>query len=333
MDSHALQQALLRTIRENLPTHLSAADEIARILEISTDSAYRRLRGEKSLSLDELLRLCAHFHISLDQLTDNQTGAFVFRGNLIDPATFRFDAYVQGMIRDLTYFNGFAQREIYYLCKDIPIFHHYLFREIAAFKRFFWLKTYLQFPEYRDRRFRFEDYPDSLFRQEMQVLELYNRMTSYELWNVESMNILIRQIEFYRNSQVFESDRDALTLYQLAGQLIDHLEAQAALGFKFAYGDPERTPLGAFHMYFNEVFLGDNNILVILDGVKMSLLTHTTVNYMATRDLAFNENMYRHISNLMKRSTLISSVSERERSRFFRILKEKIQHRREALGG
>jgi hypothetical protein len=84
-------------------------------------------------------------------------------------------------------------------------------------------------------------------------------------------------------------------------------------------------------MYFNEVLLGDNSILAILDGVKVCYMTHTTINFMLTRDIAFNENLYNHIQNQMKRSTLISAVSEKERTRFFRIIRERIARRKEAL--
>src|SRR6185436_4351098 len=134
-----------------------------------------------------------------------------------------------------------------------------------------------------------------------------------------------------RDSQVFESDRDVFKLYEALEKTWDHLERQAALGYKFRYDDPEQKPLGEFKMYFNEVLLGDNSLLVVTDGVKMGFLVHTTFNYLMTRDVTFTENMYNHMQNQMKRSTLISEVSEKERSRFFRIIRERIQKRKDAL--
>ena len=60
-------------------------------------------------------------------------------------------------------------------------------------------------------------------------------------------------------------------------------------------------------------------------------MTHTTFNFMLTRDMAFTENMYNHMQTQMKRSTLISEVSEKERSKFFRIIRERISRRKDAL--
>ena len=103
------------------------------------------------------------------------------------------------------------------------------------------------------------------------------------------------------------------------------------MGYKFDYNDPTQKRIGDLKMYFNEVLLGDNNMLLEMDGSRMTYVSHTTINFMFTRDEAFNLNMYNHIQNQMKRSTLISEVSERERARFFRLIREKIEHRKESL--
>jgi hypothetical protein len=331
MNTEELQQQLFQLIKTKLPAEASVADEVAKLLNISSDSAYRRMRGEKLITFEELYAIALHYKISLDQLMNIQTGAFQFQGDIVNAKTFGFDQYLTGVLHFMAYFNSFKKKEFYYSCKDMPIFHHFHLREIAAFKWFFWLKTYLQFPEFAKKKFKVSDYPDDLFELDQKVLGLYNQLPSTEIWNIESMSIFFRQIEFYRDAQVFESDDDAFMLYEALEKTWDHLEKQAALGYKFSYNDPEKKPIGEFKMYFNEVFLGDNSILVVADNSKMSFMTHTTLNYIMTRDVAFTENMYNHMQTQMKRSTLISEVSEKERSRFFRIIRERIAKRKEAL--
>src|SRR4030095_8223882 len=125
MDTIAIQQELFKTIRSKMAAHLVVADEIAHVLDISTVSAYRRMRSETIISLDELGKLCLHYHISLDELMNIQTGAFLFQGNIIDSNTFRYDKYIQSMLQSFTYMASFKEKEFYYLCKDIPVFQHY----------------------------------------------------------------------------------------------------------------------------------------------------------------------------------------------------------------
>ena len=331
MTTGELQQQLFKAIKTKMGESATAVEEIAKLLAISNDSAYRRMRGDKTLTIDELQLLCSHYQVSLDQFMNIAARGILFQGQFLDKSNFRFEDYLTSMLQNMAYMNSFKEKQFFYLCKDLPIFHQYHIREIAAFKWFFYLKTYFHFPGFEKRKFRFSDHPDELFAIERKILDLYNQLPSVEIWNLENMNIFFRQIEFYRDGRVFESDQDIYKLYEAIERLWDHLEQQASLGYKFNYGDADQKPLGEFKMYFNEVLLGDNNSMVVLDGVKMAFVSHTTINFMMTKDQGFTENMYNHIQNQMKRSTLISEVSEKERARFFRIIRQKITARKEAL--
>jgi hypothetical protein len=88
MSTADLQQQLFTAIKGKLPSHLSLADEVAAVLDISTDSAYRRIRGEKPLLLDEVARLCTKYALSLDSLLHLQSDGFLFRGNFFQVGSF-----------------------------------------------------------------------------------------------------------------------------------------------------------------------------------------------------------------------------------------------------
>jgi hypothetical protein len=332
MDTIAIQQELFKIIRSKIPEHLALADEIANVLDTSTDSAYRRMRGETIISLDELGKLCLHYHISLDELMNIQTGAFLFQGQLIESSSFRFDEYLKGMQRDFTYMNSFKRKkEFYYLCKDLPVFQYYNFREIAAFKYYFWMKTIHHFSDFKQRKFSFDAYPDELFETGKKILDLYCRLNVVEIINMESINSTIRQIEFYRDGHMFEKDEDIWKIYTALEKMMDHLEAQADAGFMYHYDDIEKKPQGTYQFYYNEVILGDNTMLVVVDEMKMVFLIHSGVNYMLTRDAAYCNYTFGTIQNLMQKSTLISSTGKNERARLFKFLRNKITRQKESL--
>ena len=331
MTSGELQQQIFNAIKSKAGENLLLADEIAKLLDISTDSAYRRIRGEKTISLDELHTLCSHYAISLDKLMGVQSGGFMFEGNFLDSKTFRFDAYLKSVMNNLAYISSFKEKEYFYLCKDSPFFHHFYFREFAAFKYYFWMGTLFFFPEFRNKKISLEEYSDELFRIGQKILDIYDHIDSVEIWNIESLNGTLRQIDYYQDGGMFESDDDIIRVYEAIEKIMDHLEKQAELGYKFKYGDPERKPLGRYRMYFNEVVLGDNQMLGIMDGSKIAYVPHSGVNYLITRDVTYCDHFHHYLQNLMKRSTLISEVSEKERARFFRIIRDKINHRKESL--
>ncbi|HEU5163970.1 MAG TPA: hypothetical protein VFU29_00430, partial [Chitinophagaceae bacterium] len=227
MDINEIQQQLFQIIKNKTPPEFSVADEVGKLLNISSDSAYRRMRNEKQITFEELQTLAVNFKISLDQLMNIPIGGTSFQCNYINPKTYRFDQYLTGVLHHMAYFNSFKKKELYYSCKDMPIFNHFHFREVAAFKWFFWMKTYFQFPEFAKRKFKFTDYPDEYFLMDQKVLSLYLDLPGTEIWTPECMNIILRQIEFCRSSQVFESDEDILRLYMAVENTWDHLERQA----------------------------------------------------------------------------------------------------------
>ena len=330
MSAQTLQ--IFKYLKNKLPPDISMVDDIAKVLDISTDSAYRRIRGEKPLSFEEVYKLCLHYRISLDSLLNLQSDAFLFTGKFAQADSFRFDEYLVNIVQQVKYMNGFKERKMYYLCKDIPIIHHFHFREIAAFKYYFWMKNILHLPDFAHKKFSMSMYPDEFYELGKQALQYYNQVDSVELWNIESVNSTLRQIEYYHDSNIFASEKEIFLIYDALDRLINHLEQQATIGYKFNANDTEKTRLSGYEMYFNEIVIMENSILVQLDGSKAAFLVHNVLNFMLTRDVRFCDNMYGYIQNLVRKSTLISTVSERERARFFKYLRQKIAGRKQSLG-
>jgi hypothetical protein len=326
-----LQAEVFSSIKKKVDPDLSLADEIAHVLGVSSDSAYRRIRGEKQLSCGEMYQLANHYHLSLDSIFKLKTDTIQFTGNYINPAQFRFEEYLHNMVMQTKYMLTFKEHCIYYLCKDIPIFYQFFSRELAAFKYYFWHKTLLHSPEFVNRQVKLEEFPDEVWQLGRKTLDLYKQLNVYEIWNIESLNGFLRQIEFYHDTGIIESPTDLLSIYESLEQLFIHVQEQAQLGYTFDNTDPGKKRISSFHMYFNEVVIGDNSLLVILDGNKMAFVNHTLANYMITTDVDFCENLYQYHQNLMKKCTQISSVSDRERSKFFNFLRKRIAGRKEKL--
>jgi hypothetical protein len=56
-------------------------------------------------------------------------------------------------------------------------------------------------------------------------------------------------------------------------------------------------------------------------------LNHTVLNVVMTKDPVFAEYTYQHCHNIMRKSTLISNVGEKERTKFFNSMREKVESR------
>lgn len=325
METKQLQQELFRHLKERLPAHLSLVDELCQLLGLSADSAYRRIRGEKPLTFIELKQICEHYHLSIDQLLQLENNSVVFQAPGITNGAVPFVQHMKGMLEQFQYFNSFKQRDIHYLCKDAPFWYFYLFPAMAAFKTFFWSKTINNEPALSDQTFSLKEFPfDDCFAIGQQILAEHSRMDTVELWNLESIHSSINQVAYYRDAGIFRNSEDLVAVVDDFIRMLDHLQAQAAKGTKFMPGGSEVTHKGTIQFYVNELILGNNTILLTLDGQKISMITYSVFNYLITRDERFAVKGFDTFNTLLGRSTLVSRSGEKDRNRFFNTLRDKV---------
>lgn len=325
METNELQSKLFSHLKENFPPNLSMVDDLCELLSLSPDSVYRRIRGEKPITMDELKRICEHYHFSVDQLLQLENESVLFQAPGMKGGFEDHLSYLKGMLAQFHFFNSFKAREMFYLCKDIPFFYFYLFPEIAAFKTFFWSKTINDYAAFRDKRFSLNEYPlKDCFATGQQILQEFNKIPSVELWNLESIHSTINQIAYYKTAGIFANKKDCEAIIQSFIDMIDHLESQAEKGVKFMPGATDLTYKAPIQFYVNELILGNNTILLQLDGLRISMITYNVLSYLITRDDRFSSKAISSFNNLLSRSALISKTGEKDRKRFFNLLRDKV---------
>ncbi|MBZ5855901.1 helix-turn-helix domain-containing protein [Flavihumibacter profundi] len=313
-----------------LPSHVSLVEEISDILNISTDSAYRRLRGEKPISFEELQKLCLKYKISLDQLFHLDSDSFIFSGYTVKKAEFGFLDYWRNAAEEVQKMNSFEKREMFYLNKDIPIFHHFQFPKLAAFKCFFWMRTILNDPLLNNKNFSFELVDPVILQYGKKLVDAYSQLPSTEIWNIESVNSSLRQIEYYREARIFSNPEDVATVYDELLKCLELIELQAELGYKISPDRQVHYKHIPYRIFVNEFVLGDNTILVKLNDTSVTFLVHSVFNHLHTFDKAFNELTYNHFQTIIRKSTLISESGEKDRVRFFTLIRQKINESKNA---
>ncbi len=317
MDAKQIQIELFNQVKLRLPANLSLVDSVAAVLSCSTDSAYRRIRGEKPLDLQEARLLSDYFNISIDAVMGTLGSRIIFTSNHVAAAEYNFADYQFGVLKSLKYFHSFEEKRLYYECKDIPIFHLYEVKELAAFKYFFWHKYLFQHEAFRHQMFSMDSYPDELYETGLQIAEQYKTLPSTEFWSIESLSSVLRQIDFFYDTGSFKNKDDAAIAYNSVKQLMTSIEKECAAGVKQPIlGNADAVP-GDYDVFINEVLLGANTILAVLGSSRMVFLNHSVFNYAFTNDLQFGLYIEGFLNNLANSSTQISKVSEMERKAFF----------------
>ena len=318
-----IQERLFQIIKNSLPPHISFVHDLSELLQISYDSAYRRIRGEKEISIEELHLVCLHYKISADSLFNLRSNHVVFDSLAIGEDGLDIEKWLQSLLAAIKIIHAAKEREIIYAAKDIPVFYYFEFPEIAAFKTYFWNKALIPSGNYQDKKLSL-DTPAHLYETGRLLLANYVKIPTIEIWSEETISSVLRQIEYCFISGFFSRRDDVFTLCDVLSSWLDHVQSQAEHGFQYMLGGSAEGIEGSYKLYHNEVLVSDNTILVKADGRKTSYNTYNVINQLITSNPVFCDQIENSLKNLMQKSTMISGTSAKERYRFFNILHEKV---------
>ncbi|MCE6989433.1 helix-turn-helix domain-containing protein [Dyadobacter sp. CY323] len=328
MDTEKIQILLFQEIREKTPKHISLADSVAALLEISPDSAYRRIRGEKPISLEELQKLSVHYNLSLDRLLNPSGKSFLFNGDLLDESNYDIEQWLAQLNQMTQSIKKQSDVHVYYIAKDVPFIYPLQFPVLAAFKDFFRKKYLAPRTHARGSKFSTADQDLAVNALSNQIVNAYNTIASTEIWSSESFNSIIKQIQFYHYTGQFASEKDRFVLFDTLETMINHLEHQAEIGIKYKFGEKPEKDAAGYNLYNNELFIGEDTILADLGDAKITFLNHSFINYMTTSDQLFCNYTFRNIKTIIARSTPVSWAGEKDRRIFFNSLKKKLDDAR-----
>jgi hypothetical protein len=330
-DPNSIQNSFLEQVRLSLPSSVSFADELAAALKVSRDSAYRRLRGETALSLDEAKILCERYGLSLDTyLPSSDRVNFQMKAIYLEP--FALDKWLSSILTNLETLVALpvTEKHLVYDAKDLPMFHYFQFPELAAFKLFFWSRFF-----YQEARFDSEKYHAGLISNELitlgeKIWQNYSLIPSTEIIRFEMLRVTTRQIDFLHECRLFTNHEDARKLCDDCSRLANHLKDQARYGYKKTFGS--KTTGAKLELYHNDMLIGDNSILFKMKGKRITFITPSNFNILMTSHERFCQLTEDHMTNLINKSILISTTAEKERNKFFNSVEDDIQMVRQRVG-
>ena len=145
------QAQFFNRLKPTVSPFSSLAAEVAITLNVSLDSAYRRIRGEKLLNFEEISLLCRGFNISVDEFFCLNSRAILFQSGTNPSQKDALKQWLEDVHKQLYYINSYPRSHLYHLIKDLPPFHHFFHPVLARFKFFFWRKSFYQLDRLNSR--------------------------------------------------------------------------------------------------------------------------------------------------------------------------------------
>ncbi len=313
----SIQIAFLEEVKRRLPSQFSFVDELAELLSISRDSAYRRIRGETVLSLDEAKKLCERFGVSIDAFFSPSANLIPFMDRS-PAANYSLEQWLSSIYRNVEMLT-----EMTYAAKDIPVFHYLRNPDYAEFKMFFWQKTIIENPDFKNLKFEPGVISKEMVQLGVRIWDRYTRIPSNEIWAEESINNTLKQFEFYHECGFFANSSYALKVCDHFLDVLGMVQEEAANG---------RKGEGAtYNLYHNDVLMSDTTVFAKAGEKRIAFLNYNTLSLLTTQHEYFCTKTEEYLNNLIKHSALISATAEKERIKFFTKLVNRIEEFKKKL--
>jgi len=321
--SKLIQEQFLQRVKSAVAPNVSFVDELADLLKLSTDSAYRRIRCETLFNIEEITLICRHFRVAFDPEVQHMSNKVTFDYLKLDDKKENFKLWLMFVSGDVKKIGTSINNQIIYGANDVPIWHHFFSRELVAFKLFYWLKSILNAPEYADLNYDVNLVDEEMLSSAAEMLKNYNEINSVEIWTEDTINSSLKQIEYFWESGFFNSKQDALRICDLFVEELNLVLKKASKSSKLV----EKNESGKenFKLYKSEVIIGNNSILANIGSTKIAYVSNNTFNMMSTTSADFVHENELWLNNLLRKSTLISGVAEKQRNQFFRVLRDKVE--------
>ncbi len=310
------QEKFVKQLKSIVPANLSLADELADLLKVSTDSVYRRLRCQSAFSFDEVAIISSKFGVSIDGLFNTDALQVTFNFNPMFESTSNFGKYLEWYAKYLTDLSKIKGARIIFAAEDVPLFRHFKYKTLSAFKSFYWSKAVLNNEFFIGKKFNPNIVPPEIIAINQQTYEAYSQIDSVEIWTEETILSTLKQVEFFWESDLFENRDQALVVIEEIREMLEELKLNCE---KSSKGNDSNH--GHFTLYSSEVYIGNNAVLIepgesnLLERV---FLGYNTFNNISTFNASIAKETKLWMENLIKKSLLLSGTAEKQRAKFFK---------------
>ena len=322
MNSKEIQKQLFQKIHQHIaPVNL--ADELTELFNTTLSGAYRRIKGETLLSIEELVRILEHYpFLSFEKFVRPNQISYTLPCLTTQPHNML--DYLSTIERDLKQITIYPKAFISYVAQEVPFFHYLMVPEIAAFKMYMWSRTVWNVENLLHASFDLEKYrqDDLLLNQMKRIVSLYASVETKEIWNSNMFDITLNQIRHCYLAGLFKKgDDDVREIFVLLRGLIQKLRDIVVLGQKKGN---ERS--AKCTVWYNELMQNSAFILFHLsENVQLVYNIFDAPNFMQSSDFNafdYSQTFFDKLSGFAL--PLTGGVSERNMPLFFDRLNRKM---------
>ncbi|MBF7091938.1 hypothetical protein IUY40_10340 [Flavobacterium sp. ALJ2] len=304
------QESFLKAIRSKVSKSASLIDEVASILEISYDASHRRISEKSKFSIDETIKLADHFNISLDNLFSKKEKVIVEKTIEIETLKDMLQ-YFKASSEQIELLTKNPKTTLFYSAKDIPLFYFMDGTILSKFKAFVWLNLL----NTDQKKASFENFViEDPFTEYMQKLKnVYDNAIVNEVWNDTTINSSLQQILYFYEAGLLNL-KNANAICKDLKRIINSIQ------------EKDNKPNSNFTIYYNELILLNNNMLIETEEKLTMFVPYTLLGYFITDNVDSCKNVHQFFKQQIINSKALGSSGIKEQNLFYNRAIRKIDY-------
>jgi len=298
-------------------------DAVSDALAIGRNAVYRRLRGETSLSADELMVLSNKFRINIGRekssITENQ---------LTRPASnwkVKSELAYYRRIEDWSYMiEGLPNLTFDYATSELPPYYEFSHRNLFAFKVYIYAQTCWGLHKWKGKPFRPELIDPEAFKISGRLGNSLLQLQGREIWSTGILDVTLRQIEYSVSVGNIISLELIEELYQEVERIIVHMEAMIAAGKRFPIGQKPTADSPDLLLYFSELMDNSNAVLFKSGDTRLAYTALISPSYLISKENEVIGQIERWIGNMISTANVYDAQSGRYATMFFARLRRQV---------
>ncbi len=323
-----MQIHFIQYLKDKISNKNSFADEIASVLDIGYDAAYRRINLKTNLTLEEGVKLAKHYKISLNKLYEvGSLNTIIAEKSPRILDEIHLESYFTRSIENLIPLTKLKSASILYSAKDIPLFYTLKDSFITRYKIYVWLK--LTNKEMTKNKISFDNFiqtiPNSLLEKAFELGRTYNFINITEFWNDNTINGTLEQIIYFYESQLLSKEL-ALKICDDLEEIIHHVEKQT-----IQQSIINSKNNASYNLYKSDLLTMSNIIMVKTSHRKAFFVPYTVLEYLKIEHPETCDIMDDFFDRQMTNSKLLVHSVEKDRTLFFNKMHQKVNKLRERI--
>ena len=323
-----MQIHFIQYLKDKISNKNSFADEIASVLDIGYDAAYRRINLKTNLTLEEGVKLAKHYKISLNKLYEvGSLNTIIAEKSPRILDEIHLESYFTRSIENLIPLTKLKSASILYSAKDIPLFYTLKDSFITRYKIYVWLK--LTNKEMTKNKISFDNFiqtiPNSLLEKAFELGRTYNFINITEFWNDNTINGTLEQIIYFYESQLLSKEL-ALKICDDLEEIIHHVEKQT-----IQQSIINSKNNASYNLYKSDLLTMSNIIMVKTSHRKAFFVPYTVLEYQKIEHPETCDIMDDFFDRQMTNSKLLVHSVEKDRTLFFNKMHQKVNKLRERI--